>query len=265
MKRQLRLRGVSGHIDGKAWESDSLLRAGRLGTLEIVLDDSSVSRRHAEIRSTGQGWRLREVVKRYSDFIDHPIVMDVERETDGKKETKEETLNSRQAIWLRPKHEVKPEEYNAFYKQLSRDMDDPLKVIHVAAEGTLEFRALMFLPAHRAMDFLAGPEKKSGLDLYVRRVLIAHGAEELAPPYLRFVRGVVDSSDLPLNVSREHFLIEHNGSHYVLVDRQSTCGTLVEGTLVGGKQTGGAVRLRDGDVIIVGSSASPYVFKFRAR
>jgi pSer/pThr/pTyr-binding forkhead associated (FHA) protein len=69
----------------------------------------------------------------------------------------------------------------------------------------------------------------------------------------------------PLNVSREHFLIEHNGSHYVLVDRQSTCGTLVEGAVVGGKQTGGAVRLRDGDVIIVGSSASPYVFKFRVR
>ncbi len=103
---------------------------------------------------------------------------------------------------------MKPEEYNAFYKQVSRDMDDPLKVIHVAAEGTLEFRALMFIPAHRGMDWLGGPEKKSGLDLYVRRVLIEHECEQLAPPYLRFVKGVVDSADLPLNVSRE--TLQHN-------------------------------------------------------
>lgn len=155
-----------------------------------------------------QPWRIREIVKRYSDFIDHPIVMDVEQEKEGVKTTTEETLNSRQAIWLRNKNEIKPEEYTAFYKQLSRDFDEPLKTIHVAAEGTLEFRALMFIPAHRPFDFGMGPEKKSGLDLYVRRVLIQHEAEELAPPYLRFVRGVVDSADLPLNVSRE--TLQHN-------------------------------------------------------
>jgi molecular chaperone HtpG len=148
-------------------------------------------------------WRLRDIVHRYSDFIGHPIVIDVEKETDGNKTTEEETLNSRQAIWLRSKSEIKPEEYNAFYKQLTRDMDDPLKTIHVAAEGTLEFRALMFLPASRGLDWMAGPEKKSGLDLYVRRVLIQHECEQLVPPYLRFVKGVVDSADLPLNVSRE--------------------------------------------------------------
>jgi molecular chaperone HtpG len=153
-------------------------------------------------------WTLRDIVKKYSDFIDHPIVMEVEEEKDGVKTTKEQTLNSRQAIWLRPKNEVKPEEYNAFYKQIARDMDDPLKVIHVAAEGTMEFRALMFIPAHRGIDWLGGPEKKSGLDLYVRRVLIEHECEQLAPPYLRFVKGVVDSADLPLNVSRE--TLQHN-------------------------------------------------------
>jgi len=153
-------------------------------------------------------WQLRDIVKKYSDFIDHPIVMEVEEDKDGVKTTKEQVLNSRQAIWLRPKNEVKPEEYNAFYKQVSRDMDDPLKVIHVAAEGTLEFRALMFIPAHRGIDWLGGPEKKSGLDLYVRRVLIEHECEQLAPPYLRFVKGVVDSADLPLNVSRE--TLQHN-------------------------------------------------------
>jgi molecular chaperone HtpG len=148
-------------------------------------------------------WRLRDIVHRYSDFIAHPIVIDVEKEADGNKRVEEETLNSRQAIWLRSKNEVKPEEYNAFYHQLTRDTEDPLKTIHVAAEGTLEFRALMFLPASRGLDWMAGPEKKSGLDLYVRRVLIQHECEQLVSPYLRFVKGVVDSSDLPLNVSRE--------------------------------------------------------------
>jgi molecular chaperone HtpG len=153
-------------------------------------------------------WSLREIVKKYSDFIDHPIVLEVEKEKDGVKTTEEQTVNSRQAIWLRSKNEVKPEEYNAFYKQIARDMDDPLKVMHVAAEGTMEFRALMFIPAHRGIDWLGGPEKKSGLDLYVRRVLIEHECEQLAPPYLRFVKGVVDSADLPLNVSRE--TLQHN-------------------------------------------------------
>ena len=155
-----------------------------------------------------QPWRLREIVKRYSDFIDHPIVLVTREEKDGKTETKEETVNSRQAIWLRPRSEVKEEEYNAFYKQLTRDTDDPLKTIHLAAEGAMEFRALLFLPAHRGLDWAAGPEKKSGIDLYVRRVLIQHECEELAPPYLRFVKGVVDSADLPLNVSRE--TLQHN-------------------------------------------------------
>ncbi|HZL37500.1 MAG TPA: molecular chaperone HtpG [Tepidisphaeraceae bacterium] len=162
-------------------------------------------------------WRIGEIVKRYSDFIDHPIILVNQKDADAKDrpddasadkaQPAEETLNSRQAIWLRPKAEIKPEEYNAFYKQLSRDMDDPLKTIHVAAEGTMEFRALMFLPAHRGMDAM-GPEKKSGLDLYVRRVLIAHECEELSPPWMRFVKGVVDSADLPLNVSRE--TLQHN-------------------------------------------------------
>lgn len=158
-------------------------------------------------------WTLGDIVKRYSDFIDHPIVLITTEkkegeEKDGKSEQKEETLNSRQAIWLRPRSEIKAEEYNAFYKQLTRDSDDPLKTIHVAAEGTMEFRALMFLPAHRGMDWLSGPEKKSGLDLYVRRVLIMHECEELSPSWMRFVKGVVDSADLPLNVSRE--TLQHN-------------------------------------------------------
>jgi molecular chaperone HtpG len=153
-------------------------------------------------------WQLRDVVKRYSDFIEHPIVLDVEKEKDGTKTTEEETLNSRQAIWLRPKSQIKEEEYAAFYRQISRDGGDPLRTIHVAAEGAMEFRALLFIPEKRGFDWMTGPEKKSSIDLYVRRVLITHDCEEVIPPYLRFIRGVVDSSDLPLNVSRE--TLQHN-------------------------------------------------------
>lgn len=153
-------------------------------------------------------WRLKEIVKKYSDFIDHPIVIDIEKEKEDVKSIEEEVINSRQAIWLRSKNEIKPEEYSAFYKQIARDFDEPLKSIHYEAQGVQEFRALMFIPGHRPMDWMMGPEKPSGLDLYVRRVLIQHECEELSPLWMRFVRGVVDSADLPLNVSRE--TLQHN-------------------------------------------------------
>ena len=154
------------------------------------------------------GYRLREVVRQYSNFIDHPVVIDVEREKDGVKTTEEDTLNVRKAIWLRPKSEIKPEEYEEFYKQLARDFQGPAETIHVAAEGATEFRALMFVPQHKPMEWMMSAPPKSGLDLYVKRVLIQKECEELVPQYLRFVRGVVDSSDLPLNVSRE--TLQHN-------------------------------------------------------
>ncbi len=153
-------------------------------------------------------WRLKEIVKKYSDFIDHPILIDIEKEKDGAKTTEEETLNSRQAIWLRSKNDIKPEEYLTFYKQIARDFEEPLKTIHYEAQGMQEFRALLFIPSHRPMDWMMGPEKPSGVDLYVRRVLIQHECEELSPLWMRFVRGVVDSADLPLNVSRE--TLQHN-------------------------------------------------------
>jgi molecular chaperone HtpG len=146
-------------------------------------------------------WQIRDIVKRYSDYIEHPIVL-VQKDKDGKE--KEEVLNSRQAIWLRPRNEVKPEEYAAFYRQLTGLDEEPLRVIHIVAEGgATDFRALLFIPRHRGWDWMMGPEKKSSVDLYVRRVLIEHGNEQVAPAYLRFVKGVVDALDLPLNVSRE--------------------------------------------------------------
>jgi molecular chaperone HtpG len=147
-------------------------------------------------------WRIRQIVKKYSDFVEHPIVMDVEKEEDKEKKAVEQTLNSRKALWLRNKSEISKEEYNEFYHHLSHDFHDPAKVIHYRAEGTIEFRALLYLPAQRPFDLMFAEHRK-GLHLYIQRVFIMDDCEALLPIYLRFVKGVVDSPDLPLNVSRE--------------------------------------------------------------
>ncbi|MBI3822068.1 MAG: molecular chaperone HtpG [Planctomycetes bacterium] len=147
--------------------------------------------------------RLHNLVKKYSDFVEHPIVMDVEN--DGK--TIEDTLNARKAIWLRNKSDVNDDEYHAFYKHLSHDVNNPLKTIHYKAEGQMEFKALLYVPAKKPFDLMWGDSKK-GLHLYIQRVFILDDCETLLPKYLRFVRGVVDSPDLPLNVSRE--ILQHS-------------------------------------------------------
>ncbi len=135
--------------------------------------------------------------------------MDVEKTDENKnKSVVEETLNSRKAIWLRNKSENTPEEYNAFYKQIANDFDDPAKIIHYTAEGVNEFRVLLFIPAQRPIELRWGGEVKFGPRLYIQRVLIMDHCEALLPPYLRFVKGVVDCSDLPLNISRE--MLQHN-------------------------------------------------------
>ena len=146
-------------------------------------------------------WRLRALVKKFSDFIEFPVVMEVEKEKDGKAERTEETLNTRKAIWLRKKTEVAPGEYAEFYKQLAHDTEPPAATIHYSAEGKTEFRVLAFVPAHKPLRF--DWEEPAGLRLYIQRVLIMERCEQLLPAYLRFVKGVVDSADLPLNVSRE--------------------------------------------------------------
>jgi len=146
-------------------------------------------------------WRIKELIKRYSDFIAYPIyVTEI-----GKKEKDEkpaEPANTMRALWRRPKSEIKDDEYATFYKHLAHDHRDPLKTIHISAEGALEFKALLFFPKEGGMDLMM-PNRKHGLQLYVRNVYIGSDFEELIPEYLRFVKGVVDSSDLPLNVSRE--------------------------------------------------------------
>ncbi len=149
-----------------------------------------------------EGWELRNLVKRFSDFVEHPIVLVTQEEKDGKQETKEETINTQKAIWLRAKDEIKDEDYANFYKHVSHDFADPLHTIHYSAEGALEFKALLFLPAQRPFDYYTA-DPKPRVQLYVNRVFITDACENLLPQYLRFVKGVVDSSDLPLNVSRE--------------------------------------------------------------
>jgi molecular chaperone HtpG len=156
-----------------------------------------------------QEYEVRRIVSEYSDYISYPVVMDITRTTKGEEEgdeevttIEEETLNSMKAIWKKASSEVSEEEYNEFYKHVGHDYTDPLKVIHYRAEGTTEFQALLYIPSQAPTD-LFWPDAKRGLHLYVKNVFINEDCEELLPSYLRFLKGVVDSSDLPLNVSRE--------------------------------------------------------------
>jgi molecular chaperone HtpG len=135
-------------------------------------------------------WKIREIVKRYSDFIAWPIRMG------------DQTLNSMKALWARSRDEVDEAEYHEFYKHVSHDWTDPLETIHMRAEGTFEYEALLFIPSHAPFDLFLR-EGRRGVQLYVKRVFIMDNCEALMPNYLRFVKGVVDAHDLSLNISRE--------------------------------------------------------------
>lgn len=154
-------------------------------------------------------WRVRELVKNYSDFIAYPIYFEEigkkEEPKDGEeKKTPEppKPLNTMVALWKRQKKDVKKEEYDEFYKHLTHDFDEPLETIPFSGEGQVEFKALLFIPKSAGMEMYM-PQTKRGLSLYVRNVFIGNDFDLLLPDYLRFVKGVVDSADLPLNVSRE--------------------------------------------------------------
>ena len=151
-------------------------------------------------------WKLSMIVHKHSDFIAYPIIYEGprqepgEKDEEGKIETK--TLNSMKPIWTRSRSEVSDSDYNDFYKHISNDWTDPLKMLPLKAEGTVEYEALLFIPARAPYDlFYHGSE--SGLRLYARRVMVMEKCEDLLPHYLRFIKGVVDSSDLPLNISRQ--------------------------------------------------------------
>ncbi len=168
-----------------------------------------------EMDEFAEEYQIKQTVKQYSDYISYPIAMDVTRKeypkgedgtpdynAEGTEITEEETLNSMKAIWRKPKSEVTTEEYNEFYKHVSHDFSEPAETIHFDAEGITEFKALLYVPAQSPMDMMM-QERRSGIHLYVKNVFITDDSKDLLPEYLRFVRGVVDSSDLPLNVSRE--------------------------------------------------------------
>ena len=168
-----------------------------------------------EMKEYMDEWRIRSIVKKYSDYVQYPVVMDITRsepvkDAEGKviegggniDKTTEETLNSMKAIWTRPKSEITEDEYQEFYKHISHDYDKPLSTIHYSAEGVSEFKAIVYIPSHKPFDLFMRDHKK-GVHLYVKRVYITDNCEALLPDYLRFIKGVVDSSDLPLNVSRE--------------------------------------------------------------
>lgn len=151
--------------------------------------------------------RLKSVVKTYSDHIAIPVILDpapgeTKEDEDGEEAAGPETINSASALWTRPKNEITEEQYKEFYHHVGHGFDDPWHTIHFRAEGAIEYTSLLFLPSSKPFD-LFEPERKSKVKLYVNRVFIADDLEGLLPPYLRFVRGVVDSPDLPLNVSRE--------------------------------------------------------------
>ena len=155
-------------------------------------------------------WRVDDLVKKYSDFIAYPITfrqMDPpkdEKDDDRKRREEREAkpMNTMVALWKRAKKDVKQEEYDEFYRHLTHDWDAPFETIPFSGEGAVEFKALLFLPKKATMELFM-PQQKRGLSLYVRNVFIGDDIEMLLPSWLRFVKGVVDSSDLPLNVSRE--------------------------------------------------------------
>ncbi|MHB9863853.1 molecular chaperone HtpG [Streptomyces sp. YIM S03343] len=175
-------------------------------------------------------WTVKEIVKRYSDFITWPIrlVPSAASGTDGTDGTDDgdgsdaaaapETLNSMKALWARPRDEVSDDEYHELYKHVSHDWRDPLETIRLQAEGTFEYQALLFLPAHAPHDLYTRDHRR-GLQLYVKRVLIMDDCEALLPTHLRFVKGVVDAADLSLNVSRE---ILQQDRHIRMIQRRLT-------------------------------------------
>jgi molecular chaperone HtpG len=193
---------------GVRWESD-----GRgTYTLENVDKATRGTEITLHLRSDEDdlldGYRLRTIIRKYSDHISVPIMMRVE--TSGEKAAEKvefERVNKASALWTRPKNEITPEEYNEFYKHIAHDFEDPLTYTHSRMEGAYEYTLLLYVPARAPFD-LWNRERRYGVKLYVKRVFIMDDAEQLMPAYLRFVRGVIDSNDLPLNISRE--ILQHN-------------------------------------------------------
>lgn len=198
----------AGHKQGNKWTSD-----GKSG-YEIVpqkTEDTGTTiilYLNDEGKEFASRWKIESTIKKYSDHIDFPIFLsyeDTEYDDEGKekgKTQKNEQINDATAFWKRPKNELKKKDYNEFYKTLSYDAEDALDWVHSSAEGMLEFTVLFFIPKKAPADIYRA-DYQPGVKLYVNRVFITDDEKELLPTWLRFVKGVIDSSDLPLNVSRE--------------------------------------------------------------
>ncbi len=147
-------------------------------------------------------WTLRDIVRKYSDFISYPIVMAVSKKTEDGEAAEDQVLNSGKAIWRRPEKEVTDREYEEFYKHVASDWEPPLGRVAFSVEGGTEFRGILFFPSRAPFDLHYAP-RSEGVSLYIRNVFIMNDCRDLVPSWLRFLRGVVDSEDLPLNISRE--------------------------------------------------------------
>ncbi|MDO5693052.1 MAG: molecular chaperone HtpG [Pseudomonadota bacterium] len=185
------------------FEVETITRAERGTSVILHLRDDALE--------FADGWKLKELIGKYSDHIALPIKMEGEKWEDGKEEGQPgqmvktgewETINQATALWTRPKKDVTDEQYQGFYEQIAHDWQPPLAWSHNRVEGSTEYTQLLYIPSHAPFD-LWDRDKKAGIKLYVKRVFIMDDAEQLIPRYLRFIKGVVDSADLPLNVSRE--------------------------------------------------------------
>ena len=204
-------RAGNGQETGVRWESD--------GRGEFTVEACLRSRRGTEIilhlkedaLEFADAYRLRALVKKYSDHIAVPITMPaIAAPTEGEETpAARETVNSATALWVRSKQDIPDADYQSFYKHIAHDFEDPMTWVHTKSEGKLEYTTLFFIPARAPFD-LFDRDAQHGIKLYVQRVFIMDDAEQLLPRYLRFVRGIVDTRDLPLNVSRE--LLQRNKS-----------------------------------------------------
>jgi molecular chaperone HtpG len=199
----------AGEIDAVKWES--------AGEGDFTLEPADKKTRGTEIvlhLRDGEDeflndWKLKSIIRKYSDHITLPIVMKKSEWKDGEQVPmdEEETVNKASALWARAKNDITEEEYQEFYKHVSHDFENPLTWSHNRVEGNQEYISLLYVPSKAPFD-LYDRERSHGIKLYVKRVFILEDAEKLMPQYLRFVRGVIDSADLPLNVSRE--ILQHS-------------------------------------------------------
>ena len=198
----------AGNKEAWKWSSDG--KSGFEIVKDVKKDNGTVITLHLndEGKEFANRWQIENLIKKYSDHIDFPIFLtypDIEYDDEGKEKSrasKTDQVNDAKAFWTRSPKEVKKKEYKEFYKSLSNDMEDPFDWVHYRAEGSLEYTILFFVPLKATPDIYRA-DYQSGVKLYVNRVFITDDDKELLPSWMRFVKGIIDSSDLPLNVSRE--------------------------------------------------------------